>query len=178
MYNYDWKPTQHCKAIIFQFKNKIKKRNKNDLYQKRNLKKKEGTNAKWHCFTWLAFRLFEQEFLSWSQSVFYCWSKFIAQGVNIPKLKSVPLALFFSQWGRQTPCIGCFIQIRQWWEEPETPGMWLLGPIGSCTSAMAETEQGMKCQGTVGAESIQGHMRHEHLNRQKPNRKQMSTFKI
>ena len=31
------KSTQHCKAIIFQFKNKIKKRNKNYLHQKINL---------------------------------------------------------------------------------------------------------------------------------------------
>ena len=31
------KSTQHCKTIIFQFKNKIKKRNKNYLHQKINL---------------------------------------------------------------------------------------------------------------------------------------------
>lgn len=38
---------------------------------------------------------------------------------------------------------------------------WLV-PIESFTSAVAETEQGIKGQGTVGAEVIWGHIRHEH----------------
>lgn len=116
------KPTQHCKLIIFQFKNKINKINM--IYIKKILKKRNKckvTLLHMACLqTW-------EKFLSWSQSVFYCWSKFIGQGVNIPKLMNVSLALSSARREARLHALVALSKLDNGGRS-QTPGTWLLGP--------------------------------------------------
>lgn len=75
----------------------------------------------------------------------------------------VSLTLFFSQQGSQTPWTAC--ALYKFGNGGRSQRLWAcswLVSIESFTSAVVETEQGIKGQGTVGAEIIWGHIRHEH----------------